>query len=190
MTLEKLKKECEGCQKCSLHKSRTNIVFGRGSEHPRVMVIGEAPGKNEDLSGEPFVGAAGKKLDKLFVFAGLLPEDYYIGNILKCRPPNNRDPLEDEKKLCTPYLDKQIGILKPDIILTLGNHATKYMFGQSNINYPGITKVRGKIAFGKDGRQFFPTFHPAAAIYDKNKQVILEQDFKNLGKILRDMKNG
>ena len=185
--LEKLKEECESCQKCSLATTRTKVVFGKGNINPSVLIIGEAPGKNEDLSGEPFVGAAGKVLDNLMAIAGL-KNQYYVANILKCRPPNNRNPLKDEKKLCTPFLEKQISILSPKIIITLGNHATEFMLKDTFENYPGITKLRGTPINNKDGLTIFPTFHPAAAIYDNKKMVVIEEDFKTLGSILKDNK--
>jgi DNA polymerase len=183
--LEELKIICEHCQRCDLARTRTKVVFGRGNEHPLVVVCGEAPGAKEDSTGEPFVGAAGKKLDELFTKAGLTPDDYYILNTIKCRPPENRDPSDAEKAACLNYLDEQIALLDPEIIVTLGNHATKYMLEDEN--YPGITALRGKPTVGRGGRRFFPTFHPAAAIYDRSKMSTLEEDFAELGRIVREL---
>lgn len=185
--LDDLKKKCENCHLCPLARTRIKVVFGKGSENPKIVCCGESPGRNEDETGLPFVGAAGKVLDGLFAKAGLTEKDYYVLNTVKCRPPENRDPTDAEKEICTKWLDKQIAILNPDIILTLGNHATKYMFGQSGIDFPGITAVRGKLAIGKDGRKYFPTFHPAAAIYDRSKMEIIENDFAELKKILTEL---
>jgi DNA polymerase len=147
------------------------------------MLIGEAPGYWEDVKGKPFVGAAGKFLDTLLAEAGVSRAQIFIGNILKCRPPNNREPAPDEIQACTPFLDRQITAIKPKLIITLGSHSTAYIFAKAGIPFKGITETRGKLyktnVLGLD-LHVFPTFHPAAALYNaKYKQTLIE-DFKLL----------
>lgn len=179
ITLESVCAEIGDCHRCALGETRTNIVFGVGDPHARVMFVGEAPGKNEDLKGEPFVGAAGKLLNELLAEAGLTREDIYIANILKCRPPSNRDPRPEEIEVCTPYLRNQIRAVHPDILVTLGNFATRFVLRTDR----GITSLRGKIH--TTGRfQVLPIFHPAAAIYDRQKVPVLQEDFRLLGVML------
>lgn len=149
---------CQYCDKCSLSQTRTNIVFSGGIPNHKMMLIGEAPGYYEDQKGEPFVGKAGQLLDKIFASVGLSREkDVYICNTLKCRPPNNRDPLPEEKEACYPYLEAQIEILKPRIILICGKVALATML-KSQI---GITRVRGKWFDGPFGSKMMPIFHPS-----------------------------
>lgn len=177
--LDALKNSVEGCRKCPLADGRTNVVFGSGSPDAKVLIVGEAPGKNEDLQGLPFVGAAGKYLDELLALAGLNREDCYIANILKCRPPGNRDPRPEEIQACTPYLREQTRIINPEFIVTLGNFSTKFILKTEQ----GITRLHGKVA--QAGRfKVFPVFHPAAALYDSKKKVDLEDDFRELGRLL------
>lgn len=179
VSLDEIKKEADACQKCPLWEGRTNVVFGVGSPEARILVIGEAPGKNEDLQGEPFVGAAGKYLNELLAHAGLKREDIYIANILKCRPPGNRDPLPEEIEMCTPYLRNQTRAINPDFLVTLGNYSTKFIL-KTEI---GITRLHGKVH--QAGRfKVFPVYHPAAAIYDRSKREDLEKDFRYLGTLL------
>lgn len=156
--LQDVRNMCEYCDKCLLSKTRTNIVFSGGVPNHKMMLIGEAPGYYEDQKGEPFVGKAGQLLDKIFASVGLSREkDVYICNTLKCRPPNNRDPLPEEKEACYPYLEAQIEILKPRIILICGKVALATM-----LNSPiGITKVRGKWFDGPFGSKMMPIFHPS-----------------------------
>ncbi len=177
--LEEIRAQVQACQGCPLAEGRTNVVFGDGNPEARVMFIGEAPGKNEDLQGIPFVGAAGKYLDELLGFAGLKREEVYIANILKCRPPSNRDPRPEEIQLCTPYLREQTRTIDPEVIVTLGNFATKFVLKTDR----GITRLHGQLhQAGKF--KVFPVFHPAAALYDSSKKVALEDDFTTLGKFL------
>ena len=177
--LEELRAQVQACRGCPLAEGRTNVVFGDGNPEARVMFIGEAPGKNEDLQGVPFVGAAGKYLDELLGFAGLRREEVYIANILKCRPPSNRDPRPEEIQLCTPYLREQTRTVDPEIIVTLGNFAPKFVLKTDR----GITGLHGQLhQAGKF--KVFPVFHPAAALYDSSKKVALEDDFTTLGKFL------
>lgn len=180
-TLEELIEFMQGCTRCSLCETRTNIVFGDGNPHARILVVGEAPGKNEDLQGIPFVGAAGKFLDELLEDAGLKREDIFIANVLKCRPPANRNPQAHEIEACAPYLRAQTKIINPDVIVTLGNFATQFIL-RTNV---GITRLRGTVQ--QAGRFLvLPTFHPAAAIYDQSKRDVLISDFQQVGAIVRD----
>lgn len=182
--LEDIKREAEACRKCSLREGCTQVVFGVGNPQARVMIVGEAPGKNEDLQGEPFVGAAGQYLNELLAHAGLKREDIYIANVLKCRPPGNRDPLAEEIQTCTPYLREQTRTINPDFIVTLGNFSTKFILKTE----VGITRLRGTLQ--QAGRfKVFPIFHPAAAIYDRNKRELLEEDFKMLGRLLAEQED-
>ncbi len=177
--LEDIRSEVESCRKCPLADGRTQTVFGAGDASARVLIVGEAPGKNEDLQGEPFVGAAGKYLDELLAIAGLRREDVFIANVLKCRPPGNRDPRPEEIELCTPYLREQTRTIDPEFIVTLGNFATKFIL-KTDV---GITRLHGTLQ--QAGRfKVFPVFHPAAAIYDRSKRVSLEDDFATLGDLL------
>lgn len=167
------------CQRCELALTRTRIVFGHGSANARVMVIGEAPGRNEDLKGEPFVGAAGKLLDELLEHAGLSRDDIYIANVVKCRPPNNRDPLPKEIETCTPFLREQIRVIKPEVIVTLGNFATRFVLKTE----APISRLHGTPR--QVGRfTVLPMFHPAAAIYDRTKRDVLFADLGVLKEIL------
>lgn len=181
MTLDEVREELDDCRRCELCEGRTNIVFGVGNPHARVMVIGEAPGKNEDLQGEPFVGAAGKFLNELLGEAGLTREEIYIANILKCRPPQNRDPKVNEIEMCAPYLREQVRAIHPDYLVTLGNFATKFILKTER----GITDLRGNVL--QAGRfSVIPMFHPAAAIYDRTKVDLLRRDFRMLGTLLAE----
>jgi uracil-DNA glycosylase len=187
-TLDKVAAEVVVCTKCSLFKTRTKAVPGVGSSVAQVMFIGEAPGQSEDVEGEPFVGAAGRFLDALLSEAGLSREKVFITNVVKCRPPRNREPVPMEVKTCTPYLDRQIRILKPRLIVTLGKNSTAYIFSKVDLPFTGITSVRGK--FFKTsllGMQvvIFPTFHPAAALYNEKYKEQLLEDFKLLGRELK-----
>ncbi|MEG0323378.1 MAG: uracil-DNA glycosylase [Raoultibacter sp.] len=181
--LEDIRAEVEACRKCPLCEGRTQVVFGVGNSEARVMIVGEAPGKNEDLQGEPFVGAAGKSLNELLALAGLEREDVFIANVLKCRPPDNRDPRPEEIQLCTPYLREQTRTINPDFIVTLGNFATKFIL-KTDV---GITLLHGTLQ--QAGKfKVFPIFHPAAAIYDRSKREALDKDFRTLGALLSEEK--
>lgn len=156
--LEEVKQLCELCNNCSLAQSRTNIVFSDGIPNSKLMLIGEAPGYNEDKQGKPFVGKAGQLLDKIFESVGLSrKENIYICNTIKCRPPENRDPLPEEKEACRAFLDAQIEILKPRIILLCGKVALNSMLNTTI----GITRVRGKWFEGPYGSKMMPIFHPS-----------------------------
>jgi len=169
------------CHRCPLGDTRTNIVFGVGDPNARVMFVGEAPGKNEDLKGEPFVGAAGQLLNELLAHAGLKRSDVYIANVLKCRPPGNRDPEAVEIETCTPFLREQIRVISPDVLVTLGNFSTKFVL-RTDV---GITRLHGKPQ--PAGRfTVLPIFHPAAAIYDRTKRDALFADFEVLAGLLAE----
>lgn len=148
------------CTDCRLSETRHNVVFGVGDPEARLMLVGEAPGKNEDLQGEPFVGAAGKLLDELLAGIGVQRSDVYIANVLKCRPPGNRDPQEDEIEACKGYLREQIRMIEPEVVVTLGNFATKLLVPTQT----GITRMRGQQIDWWLGATLIPTFHPAAAL--------------------------
>lgn len=177
--------QAEACRKCALCEGRTNVVPGFGNPEARVMLIGEAPGKNEDLQGLPFVGAAGKYLTELLGYAGLTREDVFIANVLKCRPPSNRNPQPDEIELCTPFLRDQVRAIGPEYLVTMGNFATKFILKTDR----GITGLHGRPQMA--GRFIvYPVFHPAAAIYDRSKRDALEADFSALGERLKQPRAG
>ena len=177
-TLADVAAEAAGCTKCRLAQGRTQVVFGVGNPTADVLFIGEAPGFHEDKQGEPFVGAAGQLLTKVLGdVLGLERADVYICNILKCRPPGNRDPQEDEIESCTPWLIEQVSLIQPHVIVTLGNFATKFVLQTQQ----GITRMRGR-AYAWHGRTVIPTFHPAAILHgggEKSRQFAeLREDFE------------
>jgi len=177
--------EVNACRKCDLWRTRKNPVPGEGDTHATVMLIGEAPGYWEDVRGRPFVGAAGKFLDEMLSRIGLPRRKVYIANILKCRPPENRDPLLLEVKACTPFLDRQIQVIRPKLIVTLGRHSTSYILSKAGFrDVEGITRLRGKV-YAADvlglGVSVIPTYHPAATLYSAKYRDGLESDFLLLG---------
>ena len=173
-SLEKIADNVRGCPLCKLSRSRKNAVPGEGQLSAKIMFIGEAPGRSEDEKGRPFVGAAGRILDDLLEKAGIERSQVFITNIVKCRPPNNRVPKEDELTACRPYLDRQIALIKPKVICILGRTAYSSLLGGSS-----ITANRGKIV-ERAGQKYFLTFHPAAVIYNKGLLSVLEADLKKL----------
>lgn len=180
--LDELRVQVESCRRCPLCDGRTQTVFGVGNPHARVMFIGEAPGKNEDLQGEPFVGAAGHYLNELLGCAGLRREDVFIANVLKCRPPGNRDPRPEEIQTCTPFLREQTRTIDPEVLVTLGKFSTQFVLKTQ----VGITRLHGRIQ--RAGKFLvFPIFHPAAALYDGAKREALENDFVTLGELLHQL---
>jgi len=187
--IEKLKKECiEFCKKSPLYKDGTFPVFGEGSLNSEIMLVGEAPGYNESITGKPFCGAAGKILDELLEYAGLKREDIFITNIVKLRPPNNRNPTQEEIKSFAPFLDKQIEIINPKIICCLGNFSTGYIMKKFNLSnkLQGISKIHGQVfsvstLFGTI--KIIPLYHPAVVTYDANMKDVLKEDFKKLIKL-------
>lgn len=171
------------CAKCPLWKSRKNAVPGVGSPTSPIMFIGEAPGRSEDVKGEPFVGMAGKFLDTLLSQIGFSREQVFITNVVKCRPPGNRQPRPLEVETCTPYMDRQMLIIRPKFVVTLGNHSTSYVFSKATLPFSSITQVRGKLYKATIlGLRLtvFPTFHPASALYNPEYKEILEHDFQLL----------
>lgn len=173
--LEELQKSIEGCGLCPLAETRNSIVFGSGSPSARVMIIGEAPGRNEDLHGVPFVGAAGKKLDDFLLAAGLDRADFYIANVVKCRPPSNRNPHVGEINSCSPYLRQQIRAIWPDALICLGNFATQFVMHTDK----GVSELRGSL-YTIGHFQVLPTFHPAACIYHPDYRDLLIDDLRLL----------
>jgi len=181
--LEIIKQNVITCTKCDLCKTRTNAVPGKGNFKSDVIFVGEAPGRNEDKSGEPFVGVAGKKLSIALEEAGISRDTVYITNIVKCRPPNNRVPSTDERNTCKEYLKEEISIIKPKIICILGNTVFNSILGGSE-----ITKFRGKIA-RKDNQLYFLTIHPAATIYNQKLVDVLKNDIVKLFGLIKELKN-
>jgi len=177
--LEKLKAKVLKCKKCDLYKSRTNVVLGEGSPNAELMFVGEAPGKDEDLQGKPFVGRAGKLLGKIIEAMGLKREDVYIANILKDRPPDNRNPQEDEIKACIPYLKEQIKIIQPKVICALGTFAAQKLLEEETT----ISKLRGKF-YVYEGIKFMPTYHPAYLLRNSKEKATVWSDMKLIMKEL------
>jgi uracil-DNA glycosylase family 4 len=173
-SLEKIAGDVRGCPLCKLARTRKNAVPGEGQISAKIMFVGEAPGRSEDEKGKPFVGAAGRILDNVLKKAGIERSQVFITNIVKCRPPNNRVPEEDELIACRPYLDRQIALIKPKVICILGRTAYSSILGGSS-----IAANRGKIV-ERSGQKYFSTFHPAAVIYNKSLRSRLEDDLKKL----------
>jgi uracil-DNA glycosylase len=172
-----------GCTRCRLAQGRTQVVFGAGNAHADLMFVGEAPGFHEDKQGLPFVGQAGKLLENLLAQIGLSRSDVYIANVLKCRPPGNRDPQPDEIEACESHLFRQIELIEPTVVATLGNFATKLLSGRQL----GITKVHGQeqeTTLGGRKVLLYPLYHPAAALYTPTMLKILEADFARLPELL------
>jgi uracil-DNA glycosylase family 4 len=181
--LEELRAEASVCTRCRLHEGRTQVVFGNGNPNADLMLVGEAPGFHEDQQGLPFVGQAGKLLDRLLAGIGLTRADVYVANTLKCRPPGNRDPMPDEKHECEPWLFRQIELIRPKVIATLGNHATKQLTGKET----GITRVHGQVqdaTYGSTRVAIYPLYHPAAALYTPAMLKVLEEDFARIPALL------
>ncbi|HIC04095.1 MAG TPA: uracil-DNA glycosylase [Nitrospirales bacterium] len=175
MTLDELGASLRDCQRCRLASKRTQVVFGIGNPNASILFIGEAPGFHEDKQGEPFVGAAGKLLTELLESAGLSRNDVYIANVIKCRPPDNRDPMPDEIETCKPFLMQQIELINPRVICTLGNFAIRTMLGKQ----VSITKIRGQ-QFEVQGFHVFPMLHPAAALHQGSFRALIQEDFQKL----------
>src|SRR5215217_8387008 len=179
--LEKLAKQIKVCTKCELHRSRTNAVPGEGPTHAEIMFIGEGPGANEDKQGRPFVGASGKFLDQLLAQAGVTRTDVFITNVVKCRPPGNRDPLPDEVEICTSnYLQHQIEIVNPSIIVTLGRHSMGLFFKGAK-----ITQIHGQMRKVED-RFVIAMYHPAAALHQLSLKSTIMADFAKLPELLKE----
>lgn len=181
--LEDIQNQVVSCTKCELCKTRTNAVPGKGNQGAKIVFVGEAPGRTEDLSGEPFVGAAGKKLTAILERHGIARDSVYITNVVKCRPPNNRVPTQAERDACISYLQSEIEAINPKIICILGNTASNSILGQAE-----ITKNHGQVV-KKDGRQYFLTFHPAATIYNQELNAVIDADIKHLADIVSLIEN-
>jgi len=174
-TLEELREELGECTRCLLSRGRNNIVFGDGNPDAQLMFVGEAPGRAEDAQGLPFVGPAGKLLDRLLEDIGLNRGDVYIANVIKCRPPGNRDPQLEETEACSPFLQEQIEIIRPRILCALGRVAAGFMMGKS----VQITRIHGQ-RFEGAGYFLVPVLHPAAALRASSNMDLIRQDFKSL----------
>jgi uracil-DNA glycosylase len=181
--LDDLRQEASVCTRCRLSQGRTQVVFGVGNPAADLMFVGEAPGFHEDQQGIPFVGQAGKLLDRLLEGIGLSRGDVYIANVIKCRPPGNRDPMPDEIEACESYLFRQIELIRPRVVATLGNFATKLLSGKQI----GITRVHGQsqpCTFGGLLVLLYPLYHPAAALYTPAMLKVLEEDFRRIPELL------
>lgn len=178
------------CRKCPLWENTHHAVPGEGAAGADLLLIGEAPGKQEDLTGRPFVGRAGKLLEGLLAGIGLTRDDVFIANIVKHRPPGNRDPRDEEIRACTPYLEEQIRIIRPKVIVMLGRHSSRYILSFLPVEFDRITEIRGTIypglLFGHPVR-LIPTLHPAAALYNPAYREALEEDFRTIGREITDM---
>ena len=181
--LREYAEETASCTRCALAKGRTHVVFGSGNPDAGLMFVGEAPGFHEDQQGLPFVGQAGKLLERLLEGIGLTRADVYIANVLKCRPPGNRDPVPDEIAACEPHLFRQIELIEPALVATLGNFATKLLSGRP----AGITRVHGQeqdVTLGSRRVLLYPLYHPAAALYTPSMLKVLEADFARIPDLL------
>lgn len=180
--MHELEEQVRSCLKCELCRSRTQAVPGAGSYSAEVMFIGEAPGMNEDRSGQPFVGNAGQFLNEMLATIGWQRDNVYITNVVKCRPPGNRDPLPDEIDACRVYLDTQISTIDPLMIVTLGRFSMAHWFKNER-----ISRIHGK-AREDDGRVIVPLYHPAAALHQPSLRAVLEEDFRKLPLILDEFR--
>jgi len=178
-TLDEIRRQAEECRECSLSATRNHVVFGFGDPCANLMFVGEAPGRNEDLRGEPFVGAAGKFFDELLCSIHLDRSDVYVTNLLKCRPPGNRNPTPVEIEACANFLRRQVTLVHPKILVTLGNFSTRFVLKTTDT----ITRLRG-IPQRKGFLTVLPVYHPAAAIYDVSKRETLLADFSVIGELL------
>ena len=175
--IDAIKIKALNCKECDLYKTRNNPVFGEGFLDSNILFIGEAPGKNEDFSGKPFVGRAGKILDELLDNIGLRRNEVYISNIVKCRPPKNRNPSKKEIKTCSFYIDNQINIIKPKVIVPLGRIAISYIFNKYDLKFEKINNIHGKI-YMINNLKIIPIYHPAALIYNNKLKDAIKEDFK------------
>ncbi len=184
--IEELNKEIFNCNRCPLYLSKTNYVPGDGNPESNILFIGEAPGREEDIKGKPFVGKAGKILEEnINKILNLDREKVFITNVIKCRPPNNRDPKEEEIKSCSIWLIKQLEIIKPSLIITLGNHSTKFIFEYFGLKFESIMKHRGKVYEVKKWDKIvkiIPTIHPASTLYHKDWRDLFDKDFYEIKK--------
>ena len=185
--MEEIRKEVLKCRKCGLYRTRTNPVVGEGNPKAKIMFVGEAPGFNEDRIGRPFCGAAGRVLDELLESIGIKREDVYISNLLKCRPPENRDPQKEEISACSPYLERQIEIIKPKIICPLGRYSMRFLMEKYGLKdkIEPISRIHGRVFEISSLFQeikIIPLYHPAVATYNINMKEVLKRDFRVLEK--------
>jgi DNA polymerase len=177
-TLDELEAAVRVCTRCRLSESRTKAVPGEGPKNVKIMFVGEGPGFHEDRQGRPFVGAAGQYLEELLAAIGMTREEVYITNVVKCRPPENRDPRPDEIEACRPYLDRQIEMLQPQMIVTLGRFSMNLFMPEAQ-----ISKVHGKPR-KIGGMVYYPIYHPAAGLHQPRWKSIIEEDFKRIPEVL------
>lgn len=183
-SLQIIADEVNACTKCQLCEGRTNGVPGEGSERALIMFIGEGPGAEEDKQGRPFVGRSGKFLREMIQMVGLKEDEVFIANVVKCRPPGNRDPKPEEVDACRPYLERQIALINPKIIVTLGRHAMERELPDMK-----ISQVHGKAFRRKNGRLYMPLYHPAVALYSPQQKEVLITDMKKLPKLIRQLQD-
>ncbi len=189
MDWNELEERIKNCKKCELWKVRTNVVIGEGDKNARIVLVGEAPGFNEDLQGRPFVGAAGKFLNELLRIAGLKREEVYITNVVKCRPPKNRNPTDEEINACSPYLDTQLKLINPKIVVAMGSIALKYFAKKFGIKPLSVSKLHGTVKVVNSlsfNFKIFITFHPAAALYNPNVKKEIIEDWKKFRKLVAE----
>ncbi|HDD42545.1 MAG TPA: uracil-DNA glycosylase [Nitrososphaeria archaeon] len=188
--MENLRRRVQRCRRCELWKTRRNPVFGEGPANARIMLVGLGPGRQEDLQGRPFVGAAGKFLDRLLEEAGLRRDQLYITNVMKCYLPDNRAS-EDQVKACSPYLDQQIEIIQPELIIALGNLAASYLLGKFGLKPESMEKMHGKVYEASTlilTLRIVPMYHPASALRNPGLRDRLIEDWRELGARLRELK--
>ncbi|MBO3842392.1 MAG: uracil-DNA glycosylase [Candidatus Brockarchaeota archaeon] len=190
---EEALKEALNCRRCRLSGSRTRVVFGEGDLKTSVMLVGEAPGFNEDREGKPFVGQAGKFLnEKLLKAAGLERSSVYVTNVVKCRPPGNREPADDEVEACFPYLSAQIRLIRPKVIVTLGNVATNTLFRKFNIKPAPMGSIHGKVfnvnTLSYGSFKIIPSYHPASALYNPGMSEVMIEDWFKIGMVVKSLK--
>lgn len=185
LQLKELEESCRSCQRCALRSGCHQVVFGGGHPRARLMLVGEGPGAEEDRQGVPFVGAAGKLLEKILAAAALERDEIYITNVVKCRPPRNRLPDSEEVASCLPYLNEQISLIDPPLIVCLGALATRTLIGSKNT----LTRLRGEW-YELGGRRYMPTFHPAALLRDGSKKRPVWEDFKKIALTYAQLNSG
>lgn len=185
--LDRIAEEVRRCTRCPLQAYRTHTVPGEGDPCTNIMLVGEAPGYNEDLQGKPFVGAAGNLLNELLKVAGLSRQKVFITNVVKCRPPSNRDPDDSEVAACGSYLLAQLKAIEPKIVVSLGRHSTRLFFQLAGLNFSSIMQARGevkRVIFSGSEFLLLPTLHPAAALYNPRLRSLIEEDFRLLGELI------
>lgn len=185
-TLEDIRREILNCKKCPLHLTKTNYVPGTGTGSSGIVFVGEAPGREEDLKGEPFVGSAGKLLTELMASVELTRDEVFICNVLKCRPPNNRDPLPEEVEVCGGYLVRQLNVIKPNLVVCLGRHSASFIFDFFGLQFSSITKLSGKVFEAEKWDKkvkILPLYHPAAVLYRPQLRGEYEAHFRLVGEL-------